>query len=84
MDDIPANKQATKRLKVLRKDLPVYGQTGASTEKELSAFLAAGLDGMIEKPITPDKIMLPLVVFLTRSNGRRVRIAGISCLSLKS
>ena len=56
--------EATRRIKAIRKDLPVIAQSASVFHEDKLKCKLAGCDGFIEKPINADKLIKMLIKWL--------------------
>ena len=56
--------EATKKIKAIKKDLPIIAQTAAVYYDDKLKCKLAGCDGFIEKPINIDKLINMLIKWL--------------------
>ena len=66
---------ATRAIRALggdRADLPILALTANADERDAAAYLAAGMDGVVQKPIQPDVLLNAI----RRAVGERMRAAA--------
>ena len=71
MDGVAATR-AIRALGSERSDLPILALTANADERDAAAYLAAGMDGVVQKPIEPDALLNAI----RRAVGGRMRAAA--------
>ena len=63
--------EATRRIRKTGNSLPVLAFTANASDEDAAACLAAGMDGMVTKPVTLNQLHKELFLVLDKKNGQR-------------